>query len=185
VVVLLAVAGTGLLRRAAAQQLTPSSAAVAGGTAGRTAALGGVALAAALVLVVALEMSRWPPAIDPNGGWLAARLAGARIVDETGLGRVAILGVPEFKTPDAITFPIVYAGGFVGDDIASSQFVVVPCDRLFETVVRERCGGPAEDQRVAAAETIGADAGSGAARAPQLVDRFDLSPRTSISVYRR
>jgi len=136
-----------------------------------------VLLSAALVLVVALEVSRWPVP-DPNGGWPAAQASGARIMATTGAGPIALIDLPVFKTPDGTGFPIVVAGGTLVDDPWSARFIVVPCDRLFESVVDLKCAGPAEDREMRRLATDGAHP------QPTLVTRFDASPRISISIYR-
>ena len=69
----------------------------------------------------------------------------------------------------------------------------MPCDRLFDRVLDAPCGGAAEDRLVQdlADGTVEPflKAGGPPYRAlvetPQLVERFELSPRTSISIYRR
>ena len=134
-------------------------------------------LGAVFVLVIALEVSRWPIP-DPNGGWPAAAASGARIVATTGSNPVALLDLPAFKTPAGTGFPIVKAGGALTDDVWSAAFIVVPCDRLFESVVGLPCAGPAEDRQM---RYLVAD---GAHPEPTLVSRFDASPRISISIYR-
>ncbi len=136
-----------------------------------------VLLGAAFVLVIALEASRWPIR-DPNGGWPAAAASGTRIVATTGSNPVALLDLPAFKTPAGTGFPIVKAGGTLTDDVWSAAFIVVPCDRLFESVVGLKCAGPAEDRQM---RYLGADK---AHPEPTLVTRFDASPRISISIYR-
>jgi hypothetical protein len=91
---------------------------------------------------------------------------------------VAMLSVPSFKTPEVISFPFVHAGGTVDEEApALAAYWVVVCDRLFETVVGAACGGPAEDQLVAAI------AGQDLLRPPDLVGRFDATPRTVVSIY--
>jgi hypothetical protein len=50
---------------------------------------------------------------------------------------------------------------------------VVACDRLLEPLIPGACGGPAEDARAAELGDI-----------VELVERFDASPRTVISIYR-
>jgi len=86
-----------------------------------------------------------------------------------------------------VSFPIEHAGGHVAGQWADLMgypdgfgVTVVACDRLFEASIGAPCGGPAEDAIVAKMTGIGS--GPGAAP-PRLLDRFDASPRTSISVY--
>jgi 4-amino-4-deoxy-L-arabinose transferase-like glycosyltransferase len=158
-----------------------------------------LALVAMLIVgvgVAALELtalSRKPAHVDPEGGWPAAQAAGERIVRVTNGADILLAGLPDFKLPDAIGFPIEHAGGeivtFVDlmgyPDLPAMQVVV--CDRLFEDAIGLPCGGPAEDAFVASlTETYsGPDAAP-----PALVDRFDVlapgnaSPRTSVSIYR-
>ena len=131
--------------------------------------------------------SRKPPHVDPDGGWPAAQAAGERIVAVTGGATVWLIGLPDFKLPDAIGFPIEHAGGQVASLADPTAYpdigmaTVVACDRLFEDVIGRPCGGPAEDALVASL----AEAGSGPGTAPPaLVERFDASPRTSVSIYR-
>jgi hypothetical protein len=134
-------------------------------------------LGAVFVLVIALEVSRWPIA-DPNGGWPAAAASGARIVATTGNSPVALIDLPAFKTPAGTGFPIVMAGGTLTDDVWSAAFIVVPCDRLFESVIGLQCAGPAEDRQMRYLVA------GGTHPEPKVVTRFDASPRIAISIYR-
>jgi hypothetical protein len=134
-------------------------------------------LGAVFVLVIALEVSRWPVP-DPNGGWPAAAASGTRIVAFTGSNPVALIDLPAFKTPAGTGFPIVKAGGTLTDDVWSAAYIVVLCDRLFESVVGLPCAGPAEDRQMRYLVADGAHPG------PMLVISFDASPRISISIYR-
>jgi len=119
--------------------------------------------------------------------------APVQLVETTGLAPTAFLGLPRFETPDGVGFPFVYAGGNLASDPGSAEFIVVPCDHLFDQVIGAPCGGAAEDrlmQELAAGSVnpfLKADGRPYPAlgRAPQLVERFDLSPRTSVSIYRR
>ena len=78
------------------------------------AALAGI-LAVGIVIagLELVALSRKPPHVDPDGGWPAAQAAGERIVAVTGGARVWLIGLPSFKLPDAIGFPIEHAGGQV------------------------------------------------------------------------
>jgi hypothetical protein len=134
--------------------------------------------------VLLIELVRMPPWVDPDGGWSKARDAGARVATVTGDAPVALFGLPSFKPPDGIGFPIQYAGGQVRQPIdlfgfpSGTDVFVVTCDRLFEPVMDVPCAGPAEDAFVATLPEVAA----GTAH-PRLVDRFDASARTSVSVY--
>ena len=132
-----------------------------------------------LALIVVVMVVRKPPKVDPDGGWEAARLAGERVVAIAGGQPIGLIGIPEFKLPDGIGFPIEQAGGDVvpADGSRTDQVVVVACDRLFEAVVGSPCGGPAEDAAIE-------DRFPGVLPGPGLVERFPASERTSISIYR-
>ena len=128
-------------------------------------------VASGLAALVLFNASIWPPSIASDHGWPAARDAGERIARWTGDRRVAVLGIPEFKPAHAITFPLVDRGVEIAEAADAGALVIV-CDRLFEAVVGADCGGPAEEAAVGSSD-----------RFATLVDRFDVSPRTSVSVY--
>jgi dolichyl-phosphate-mannose-protein mannosyltransferase len=132
-------------------------------------------LVLALVGTVGLALGRQPIA-DPNGGWPAARAAGDRLVATLGTAPVGLVNLPVFEPADWIGFPIVHAGGTIAPDLAGAHAVVVGCDRLFEQVIGDACGGPAEARWLA---TLVGPAAAGMIRREQ----FDLSPRISISIY--
>ena len=133
--------------------------------------LAGALVGAAVVVLIAAAVLRQPPWVDPDGGWAAARTAGTRVVGVAGSRPIGVVGLPDFKLADGITFPVAYAGGQVVDPDTNPGILVVACDRLFETAIGAPCGGPAEDREV------------GESGGLRLLDRFDASPRTSISVY--
>jgi hypothetical protein len=130
----------------------------------------------ALVVIVGLlgfEVSRIPTLQDPNGGWPAALAAAERVVRQTGGRTLGVVGLPDFKPVDGFVFPLRYLGSAVVSDSAGDPgALVVVCDRLFEPVMPTSCGGDAERAIEWAWPSH-----------PRLVDRFDLSARTSISVY--
>ena len=135
-----------------------------------------VAAATALAALVAFNIATWPPAISPDGGWPAARDAATRIQRATGRAEVVLVGLPQFKSTDAYGFPLARAGQHLvpatEPSAAHPSVLVVVCDRLFESVIGAACGGPAEAAAVGS-RSVGLI----------LRDRFDASPRTSISVY--
>ena len=148
----------------------------------RSAAAGRVDVAARTLLVLVLvaqaglALARQPLA-DPNGGWPAARAAGDRIVATLGTDPVGLVNLPVFEPGDWIGFPIVHAGGAIAPDPAAARVVVVGCDRLFERVIGDRCGGPAESA------WLDRLVGPGAAASLGLREQFDLSDRISVSIY--
>jgi hypothetical protein len=134
-------------------------------------AIAGVVVASGLAALVAVAILRMPPALDPNGGWPALRDAGTRVARVVASEPVTVRWLPDFKPPDAMTFPMEHAGvEVVRQPRLVERYTVVVCDRLFESVMQQRCGGPAEDVLLGAG-TSG------------LVDRFDASPRTVVSIY--
>ncbi|HEX5589261.1 MAG TPA: hypothetical protein VFX65_03090 [Candidatus Limnocylindrales bacterium] len=151
-----------------------------GGPGGRIDAAARTLVAAALAGLVVLDL-RLMPLTDPNGGWPAAREAGEAIVAGSD-GPYDVRGLPVFKSAEGVAFPIVVAGGevTVATDAATGTaplrpdaVLVLACDRIFEDVIGDACGGPAEARYLA---RLGA--------APSVVERFDLSPRIAISIYR-
>jgi hypothetical protein len=174
VVVAVALAGAAIAR---------GSAAVAQGDGGPRPSAGGrvdVAARTLLVLVlvaqVGLALARQPVA-DPNGGWPAARAAGDRIVASLGTEPIGLVNLPVFEPADWIGYPIVHAGGTLAADPGSARDVVVGCDRLFERIIGDRCGGPAESA------WLDRLVGPGVAASLTLRQQFDLSARISVSIY--
>ena len=74
-----------------------------------------IAIAADLMALVAVTVIRTPPAVDPNGGWPAMRDAGVRVAAFAAGRPVFLYGLPEFKLPDTLGFPIEFAGNDVAD----------------------------------------------------------------------
>jgi hypothetical protein len=128
-----------------------------------------VAIVAALVIV---EVSCFPPLRDPDGGWPAARSAAERVARTTGDRDLLVVGLPRFKPTDGLVFPLSHLGLPVVDEAAAAGALVVVCDRLFEPSLGAACGGDAERGVEREQPRFG-----------HLADRFDLSGRTSISVY--
>ncbi|HET7181868.1 MAG TPA: phospholipid carrier-dependent glycosyltransferase [Candidatus Limnocylindrales bacterium] len=133
------------------------------------------ALIGIAVVVLAVGMlSRKPPAVDPDGGWPALQAAGQRVASQVGTAVVVVEGVPTFKLPAALEFPVAYAGGHTrGFFMQAIGYFAVACDRLFEDAIHQQCGGQAEDALLQS-QDLAAD----------LIDRFDASPRTVVSLYR-
>lgn len=144
----------------------------------------------ALVGLLVLQVRQWPPARDPNGGWPAVREAGARVVELAAGRQIDIRGLPIFKTAEGLGFGVVVAAGadpaalaatMIATDRESAllpldprRVLVVVCDRLFESVLGDACGGPAEARYVA--RLTGGSV-------PPVLRVFDLSPRTSVTVF--
>ena len=178
VIILIAVPSAGFLSRALASMRSTQSL-------GSRIAV--IAIAADLMALVAVTVIRTPPAVDPNGGWPAMQAAGKRIAVAAAGRPIAVWGLPTFKLPDAVVFPIEHAGGTVGGlpDLMGYHLgagvIVVACDRLFEAAVGKPCGGSAEDAFVATPNSMGLPELEGVAQT--LIERFDASPRTSVSIY--
>ena len=137
----------------------------------------------AVAALVVLDAGLWPPA-DPNGGWPAARAAGERIIEIIG-SPVDVRQLPVFKTAEGVGYPVIAAGGraFMATDSTSAlqpivpdAMIVIACDRLFEDVIGNACGGPAETSYLSRL--------IGESRVPDIVTRFPLSPRIVISIYK-
>ena len=154
-------------------------------------ALAGVTVAA----LVAFNLAIAPPAVSPDGGWLAAESASHRILTSTGNQPIELRGLPAFKAADAYGFPLVWfhaqvtgtvdsptpwtlgaaasasgTGALAGDvpaaALASNGAIVTICDSLFIPA----CGGAAEAAAVPATGF-------------RLADRFVAAPGRTISIY--
>ena len=131
----------------------------------------GLALLALAGLLV-VQVGKWPPLPALDGGYPAAEAAARRIRDAAaGRGGITLLGLPKFKTTEGVEFPLRVLGAPIVP-AADAGILVVACDRLFEPVIHETCGGPAEDALVAES-----------GRFVELMNRFALSRRTEISIY--
>jgi hypothetical protein len=159
-------------------QAAPTDPAVARGV------VAGAVGAVALVAVLGLEAARIP-APDPDGGWTAAQAAGTRIVGVLHGQPAAMVSLPSFKSADGIAFPTFEAlRRQPGGSTSTTLGVVIVCDRLLESQIGAACGGPAEDRFMSGEGGSIADASTGITPlAPALIDRFNASPRTAISVY--
>ena len=137
-----------------------------------------------LIAIIGAELIRLP-APDPNGGWAAARAAGERVVDRLHGPPVTIVSLPSFKLADGIAFPIFEAARPLPPGSSSTTTgVVIVCDRLLESQIGAACGGPAEDRFMFGAGAAVPDPYTGITPdRGSLIDRFDASPRTSVSVY--
>jgi dolichyl-phosphate-mannose-protein mannosyltransferase len=137
-----------------------------------------------LIAIVGTELLRLPPP-DPNGGWAAARAAGIRIAGTLQGPPTAIVSLPSFKSADGIAFPVFEAVRRApGGSSSTSTGVVVVCDRLLESQIGAKCGGPAEDRFMFGEGAAVPDPDTGVTPSTRsLLDRFDASPRTAISVY--
>jgi hypothetical protein len=164
------------------------AAAAGSGLAGGIDRTARIVVAGLIVAIVGFDVSRWPPLTQADGGWTAAQAAGTRIAAHSPSRILDIRAMPDFETAEGIGFPVVAAGGsaVIATDVASAHrafspgtVLVIACDRLFEPVLPGKCGGPAEAWLLARIPGLGTGAD-----APVLVDRFDASPRTSISIYR-
>lgn len=136
-------------------------------------------LAIALLAEVVISLARQPVPSEV-ATWPMARALGAQIVEVAAGRPLAVVGIPPFKSPDSIGFPIIYLGGQIVPDLASAQLLVVNCDERFNTarppVLHGDCGGPEEDPDVAALL-------AGTGRTAQLLDRLVESSAMTISVY--
>ncbi len=143
-----------------------------------------IVLVVALGILIAWNVSIWPPTVATDGGWPAGRSTGERIQAATGDRPIQLVGLPDFKSTEAVGFPLERAGLTVVEDIPPTTTgepappepdpnaaVVVVCDSLFV----DGCGGPAEDIAVASPGAWPV--------ALRLVDRWLAAPGRTVSVY--
>jgi 4-amino-4-deoxy-L-arabinose transferase-like glycosyltransferase len=182
--VVLALVGAGLARLAGMGRRAAASASATPGTAaaaGRSLlAPGRLAAGAVLVALLAIAVSAWPPTVSPDGGWALADHAAGTVLATTGDAPVLLDGIPPFKNANALRFPLEHRGAAVldaRDPTASATggrpAGVLVCDPVFDGVVGEPCGGPAEG-----AWLVAHGAGEW-----QLLARFEAGPRRVISVF--
>ena len=135
--------------------------------------------AAAIGLTLALagfNLARQPPAVAFDGGWPAAEAAAARVVLATGDRPIRLLGLPAFKSTEAMAFPLLRLGRPAATIVADpgappdEAATVVMCDALFNDAIGADCGGPAEDADVEGT-------------AVSLVDRYEAAPGRWVSIY--
>ena len=129
---------------------------------------------AALVVLVAVSVWRWPPASAEDGGWPLADEAAVRLIAGQDIPALTLVSLPEVKSPDAIRFPLERRGAVplsavAGEDPPGGAILV--CDPLFEDLMGARCGGEAE-------LAYATHAGTG--RVP--LDRFTAGARRTITV---
>jgi 4-amino-4-deoxy-L-arabinose transferase-like glycosyltransferase len=170
--VVLTLVAAGLVR-----VLGPVHRALAPGDAPGTFRRSGVALA--VIVLVAIGATAWPPATAPDGGWPLADDAAARVHARTAGTSIDLHGLPVFKNDNALRFPLERRGAPVipvpvpANTGVGFLSVVIVCDPLFDEVTGVACGGPAEDAWLATTDHD----------ALTLVDRFEAGPRRTISVY--
>jgi hypothetical protein len=123
-------------------------------------------------LAIAFNLAIAPPTVAPDGGWPRARAAAERVIDSTRERPIALLSLPDFKSPDAYGFPLARSG-HDAVQVARADAIVVVCDELFRAAIGRDCGGPAEDALLASRSLDGLS----------LEDRFEAAPGRVISVY--
>lgn len=136
-----------------------------GGRAARAAAV------TAVLAVVAINVAIRPPPVASDHGYPAAERAARRIIDALRGQPYALTGLPGLKSTDAYGFPLARLGAAPTAGAGATRLVVA-CDRLLEPLTGAACAGAAEAELV-----VGRGGGW------TLVERFDASPRTVISIY--
>lgn len=135
-----------------------------------------IVLAIALVGELVVSAARWPGPSEV-ATWPGAKALGAQVIQLAAGRSMAVVGIPDYKSPDSIGFPIVYLGGIVVPDVASAGILVINCDQRFrEAVTHIDCGGPAEDRDVASIL-------AGTGRTARVLSRLVESAAMTISVY--
>ena len=151
-----------------------------------------------VVAVLGWNLTHLPPAVHPDGGFPAGEAAGARVdgvLMAAGVERLDVIriqSVPDFKSTEAIAYPLARLGRlYVGDvpggvapgsaldsstmtPVEEFDGLVLLCDDRFREVTGAACGGPAE-------ATVTSDAG-GEMWGP-LLDRFENAPDRFVSIY--
>ena len=131
---------------------------------------GRVLASLALVGLVAVGVSHWPPLTAPDGGWPAAQAAATRLERDAGSQELALVPLPDFKAADAYAYPLELDGVQIVAP-AGARVVVILCD----TGWWNGCGGTAETDWMAS-NLPGRDF--------TLVDRWEPAPERVLSVYR-
>jgi Dolichyl-phosphate-mannose-protein mannosyltransferase len=144
------------------------------GVAGRQASIPMLAAAVGVAVIVLWNLGHQPARIAEDGGFPDAEAATARILAVAGDRPIVLRGLPAFKGPEAITYPLVRAGHPPVSAASTGSVVVVICDPLFEPTLGASCGGPAED----ASLRVSLDAG-----VVRLVERWPGRARRVISIY--
>ena len=116
--------------------------------------------------------------MSPDGGWPGGDAAAERVLEAVGgagAGPLVLQSLPDFKSADAMRFPLVRRGADapeVWSDTLGWETLphVVLCDALFEAAIGAPCGGPAEDAAVASFNQ-------------RLVDQWEAAPDRWVSVY--
>lgn len=127
----------------------------------------GLAAAAVItLLIVAWNVTTWPPWVSPDGGWPAAAAAARRVEADVGGRPFALVSLPSFKPPDAYLYPLVRDGR---EPVQSStaHAIVVLCDDLFVT----DCTTATDSAARATLGTV------------RVVDRFSPAPGRHLAIY--
>jgi hypothetical protein len=135
--------------------------------------------AAAVILVVALEVVGMPQAKAWDGGWPTAEQSAARVATLAAGRPIQLVSLPSLKNADAVGFPLTRAGAPLvqpGAAPAAGTALVMVCDPRFTELLE---GGTCEAAIPAAVSAVTAPAGL---RATDL-DRFVASPQRTIAVY--
>jgi hypothetical protein len=155
-----------------------------GGRSAEVQQIARIVLVVALGILIAWNVSIWPPTVARDGGWPAAQTTGERIEAVAGARAIQLIGLPDFKSTEAVGFPLERNGLTVAEDIPPTTTgepdppepdpnaaVVVVCDSLFV----ESCGGRAEAAAV--------DAPGAWPVTLELKDRWLAAPGRTVSVY--
>ncbi len=158
------------------------------------APLGPAMAGAAVVALVAWNLTHLPPAVHPDGGFPAGDAAASQlelVLSPSGADpdvAVSIVSLPDFKSPEALAYPLARNGrpyhaslpdgGPVLGSLPSSSSapiaLVILCDGLFRDAIGRDCGGAAEDE-------VTPDGGG--ALAGRLLLRLEVAPGRWLSLY--
>jgi len=138
-----------------------------------------VGAAAAVMLVVALEVVGIPQAKAWDGGWPAAEQTAARVASLAGGRPIQLVSLPSLKNADAVGFPLRRAGApLTGPEAApaAGTTLVIVCDPRFTELLE---GGTCDTAIPAALQDATAPTDLKATE----LDRFVAAPQRTIAIY--
>lgn len=173
VMIALPLAGLGFIRGRRDRQAAAPAADQHGRRRSRVVAAAFLSLLLVAELVVAAARQPGPSEVAT---WPGAEALAEQVLAISGDRPIALVPVPDFKSPDSIGYPIVYFGGNVIDDVSQAQVLVVNCDERFRQTDVYACGGDIEDRQVMTLL-------QGTGRSANVLARFVESSAMTVSVY--
>ena len=139
-----------------------------------------VAAGALVAVVLAVEVTAFPPLRAWDGGWPAAEQSADRVATLSDGRPIRLVSLPSLKSADAVRFPLVRSGVPVREGafvVESGTALVIVCDpRFAELLADGTCDGSVD-------QWLRENFGRGPS-APTLVEAFVASPQRVITVFR-